>query len=292
MAKQQPWRWIYVPPLCLLLLLAGIETSDAEPKAAVPGGDAIKKAQGLIRQLSQEKQALEAEKAAWLNEKAGLEAKLKSLEAAVAQLAPLQGEVARYKNGLEAVKTSLESQLSQQRQREQALVQKHNDVVAKARAIRDDNQLLVQAVQEREQWIGQCGQLNQQLRELNQKVVEQYEQKGLWQQLAELEPLTGIAKVDSQNRAEAYRYQLKQLKVTPFEAGAALAAGQAAAEPAQEASEPIDTATRAEPGADSAGGQPAEAASATAASSAAVPLGDSESAVASPQTPVNRGAGQ
>ncbi|ANE55441.1 hypothetical protein [Methylomonas sp. DH-1] len=278
MAKQQPWRWIYVPPLCLLLLLAGIETSDAEPKAAAPGGDAIKKAQGLIRQLSQEKQALEAEKAAWLNEKAGLEAKLKSLEAAVAQLAPLQGEVARYKNGLEAVKTSLESQLSQQRQREQALVQKHNDVVAKARAIRDDNQLLVQAVQEREQWIGQCGQLNQQLRELNQRVVDGYEQKGLWQQLAELEPLTGIAKVDTQNRAEEYRYQLKQLKVTPFEAGAALPAGQTAAEPAQEAPAPIDTATRAEPGADSAGGQPAEAASAT--------------AVASPQTPVNRGAGQ
>lgn len=285
MAKQQPWRWIYVPPLCLLLLLAGIETSGAEPKAAAPGGDAIKKAQGLIRQLSQEKQALEAEKAAWLNEKAGLEAKLKSLEAAVAQLAPLQGEVARYKNGLEAVKTSLESQLSQQRQREQALVQKHNDVVAKARAIRDDNQLLVQAVQEREQWIGQCGQLNQQLRELNQKVVEQYEQKGLWQQLAELEPLTGIAKVDSQNRAEAYRYQLQQLKVTPFETGAALPAGQAAAEP-------IATATSAEPGADSAGGQPAEAASATAAAAAAAPLGDSESAAASPQTPVNRGAGQ
>ncbi|OAI21474.1 hypothetical protein [Methylomonas koyamae] len=292
MAKQQPWRWIYVPPLCLLLLLAGIETSDAEPKAAAPGGDAIKKAQGLIRQLSQEKQALEAEKAAWLNEKAGLEAKLKSLEAAVAQLAPLQGEVARYKNGLEAVKTSLENQLSQQRQREQALVQKHNDVVAKARAIRDDNQLLVQAVQEREQWIGQCDQLNQQLRELNQKVVEQYEQKGLWQQLAELEPLTGIAKVDSQNRAEAYRYQLQQLKVTPFEAGTALAAGQAAAEPAPEAPAPIDTATSAEPGADSAGGQPAEAASATAASSTAAALGDSESAAASPQTPVNRGAGQ
>jgi len=49
-------------------------------------------------------------------------------------------------------------------------------------------------------------------------VVDGYEQKGLWQQLAELEPITGIAKVDSQNRAEEYRYQLQQLKVTPFEA--------------------------------------------------------------------------
>ncbi|OAI18835.1 hypothetical protein A1507_08755 [Methylomonas koyamae] len=282
MAKQQLWRWIYLPPLCLLLLLAGIETSGAEPKAAAPGGDAIKKAQGLIRQLSQEKQALEAEKAAWQTEKAALESQLKALEQQARQVPALQAQVERYQAGLEAVRGNLEGQLAQQRQREQALVQKHNDVVAKARAIRDDNQLLVQAVQEREQWIGQCGQLNQQLRELNQKVVDGYEQKGLWQQLAELEPLTGIAKVDTQNRAEEYRYQLKQLKVTPFEAGAALPAGQAEAEPAAEApapiAAPIDTATRAEPGADSAGGQAAEAASATAA--------------ASPQTPVNRGAGQ
>lgn len=218
MAKQQPWRRIYLPPLCLLLLLAGIETSDAEPKAAAPGGDALRKAQGLIRQLSQEKQALETEKTAWLGEKAALEGQLQTLQQQVRLLPALQEQVERYKAGLEAVRGNLEGQLAQQRQREQALVQKHNEVVAKARDIRDDNQLLVQAVQEREQWIAQCAGLNQQLRELNQKVVDGYEQKGLWQQLAELEPITGIAKVDTQNRAEEYRYQLKQLKVTPFEA--------------------------------------------------------------------------
>lgn len=268
MAKQPHWRWIYLPPLCLLLLLAGIETSGAEPKAAAPGGDAIRKAQGLIRQLSQEKQALEAEKTAWQAEKAALESQLKALEQQARQVPALQAQVERYQAGLEAVRGNLEGQLAQQRQREQALVQKHNEVVAKARDIRDDNRLLVQAVQEREQWIAQCASLNRQLRELNQRVVDSYEQKGLWQQLAELEPITGIAKVDSQNRAEEYRYQLQQLKATPFEAGAALPAGQAEAEPA------------------------AEPPSAPEASSAAAPVADNASGAAAPQPPLNRGAGQ
>jgi hypothetical protein len=67
-------------------LLASAGPAQAEPKAAAPGGEAIKKAQGLIRQLSQEKAALEAEKTAWAGEKATLEAKVKNLDAAVAQL--------------------------------------------------------------------------------------------------------------------------------------------------------------------------------------------------------------
>lgn len=217
MDKQKPWRWVILPPLCLLVLLAGIERVHAEPKTAAPGGEAIKKAQGLIRQLSQEKQALEAEKAAWASEKATLDAKIKSLEAAVSQLAPLQGEVVRYKAGLEAVKTSLEAQLGQQRQREQALLQKHNDVVKQARAIRDDNQLLVQAVQEREQWISQCSETNQKLQSASRQAIQRYQQKGLLQELAELDPITGIGQVETERVAEDYRYQLKQLQITPFQ---------------------------------------------------------------------------
>ncbi|CAD6878237.1 hypothetical protein [Methylomonas albis] len=203
----------------LLGVLAG-PAAFAEPKVAAPGGEAIKKAQGMIRQLSQEKYALEAEKVAWLNEKATLEAKLKSLETTVGRLQTLPAELERYKAGLEAVRGNLEAQLSQQRQREQALVQKHNEVVIKARDIRDDNNLLVQAVKEREQWIAQCTDLAQQLRKVNLDILNQYKDKGLLQQLAELDPLTGIGQVRTETVAEEYRYKLQQLKITPFEATA------------------------------------------------------------------------
>lgn len=217
------WRYFQPFPkkiiLPLFFLLATIQAGHAEPKAG-DGGVAIKKAQGIIRLLNQQKTALEAERSSWLNDKLSMEAKLKNLENQVNRLLPLQAELERYKSGLETVKSHLESQLNQQQQREQALLQKHNEVVIKARAIRDDNALLVQAVSEREQWIAQCGNRNRELLGLNQQLVEKYRDKSVWQQLAELDPVTGIASVDSESAAESYRFQLHQLQVTPFEATA------------------------------------------------------------------------
>jgi chromosome segregation ATPase len=203
----------------LLLLSAlgcGYQTAGAEPKTN-DGSAAIKKAQGIIRQLTQEKAALEEEKTVLLTEKTAQEAKLNSLDEAVKKLLPLQGEVERYKSGLESVKSTLEAQLSQERQRQQALLQKHNEVVAKAKEIHGDNQVLVQAVQEREQWIEQCGERNKKLRTVNSDILGKYKEKGLWQQLAELDPLTGIGKVETETAVEDYKYKLQQLKTTPFQ---------------------------------------------------------------------------
>ena len=207
--------------LALMLGFGGwCQAVYAEPKTA-DASAAVKKAQGMIRQLSQEKSALEAEKATLVTDKAALEAKLSGLEATVKKLQPLESEVEKYKTGLETVKTSLESQLSQQRQREQALQEKHRDVVGKANTIYADNQLLVLAIKEREQWIGQCTKRNKDLQTAYNDVLTQYKEKGFWQQVAELEPLTGIGQVTTQSVAEDYKYKLQQLKMTPFEANAA-----------------------------------------------------------------------
>lgn len=55
MIKQKTPTLIYLPCLILVMMLAGIESGRTEPKPVTPGGEAIKKAQGMIRQLSQEK---------------------------------------------------------------------------------------------------------------------------------------------------------------------------------------------------------------------------------------------
>jgi chromosome segregation ATPase len=201
-------------------LVLGFPAFGVEPKTS-DGGGAIKKAQGLIRQLSQEKTALEAEKAAWLAEKAGLDAKLKSLEAALAKLQPLAAEIERYKAGLESMKAAYESQqgqLGQERRNQQALVDKYNAVIVKANAIYADNQLLVQAVRERETWIEQCSANTQKLRTAALELIDKYRGKSLLQQLGELEPLTGLGQIETETTVEEYKYQLKQLKITPFKA--------------------------------------------------------------------------
>jgi chromosome segregation ATPase len=201
--------------LVVSLLCIGLAT--AAPKAN-DGSAAIKKAQGVIRQLTQEKAALEAEKTELLNQKTDQDNKIKSLEGNVKKLQPLQGEVERYKTTLENVRSSLESQLSQEKQHFQELLQKHNDVVTKAKAIRDDNGLLVQAVQEREKWITECGRRNRDLHKEYLGVLGKYKRKGLWQELTELDPLTGIGKVETETNVEDYKYRLQQLKLTPFQA--------------------------------------------------------------------------
>jgi chromosome segregation ATPase len=214
--------------LLLSGMILGLATATAAPKTN-DGSAAIKKAQGIIRQLTQEKAALEAEKTALLTEKTTQDAKLSNLEETVKKLQPLPAEVERYKSALESVRSSLEAQLSQEQQRQQALLQKHNDVVTKAKAIYADNQLLVQAVQEREQWIAQCSTRNKELNTAYLELLSKYKDKGVWQQLAELEPLTGIGKVATETVVEDYKYKLQQLKITPF---------QVQAEPTKGAPEP------------------------------------------------------
>ena len=205
--------------LLLCGLLSSFTAAAVEPKAGGgDGGAAIKKAQGLIRQLSQEKTALEAEKAAWLQEKSALSAKLQALETELQRYRPLPAELERYQSALLELKSAYQQQIGQESKLRQALQDKHNQVVVKANALLADNQLLVRAVQEREQWIGQCAARNQQLQALNREVVAQYREKGLLQQLSELDALTGIGDVASETVAEDYRYRLQQLRITPFKA--------------------------------------------------------------------------
>lgn len=199
----------------LLVVLCG-QAVQAAPKTN-DGNAAIVKAQGMIRQLSQEKAALQAEKQQWQSEKAALEARAAALDSAAARLPGLQAELQQYKDTLAATRGSLEGQLSQAQQSRQVLLEKHNSVVGKAKAIHADNLLLVKAVQEREQWMQRCGEQAQKLQQTNLEILQRYRDKGFLAQLAELEPFTGIGQVGTEAAVEDYVYQLKQLQVTPFD---------------------------------------------------------------------------
>ncbi|SMF95132.1 hypothetical protein SAMN02949497_2478 [Methylomagnum ishizawai] len=209
--------------LCAALLLAG-GAAGAAPKS--PSQDAglkevLRKAQGVLHQLSAEKAALEAEKASLLGEKAALETQVKTLEQAVRKLEPLPAQLEQCKKtgteALQSAKADFDSRIEQAKGREQTLMGRQRDIVAQAKDIQADNQLLVEAVKEREQWIAQCGERNRSLLSANQELVEKYKEKGFWDQVTDLEPLTGLGKVQTENAAEDYRYKLHQLKATPFQ---------------------------------------------------------------------------
>lgn len=209
-------RYFRVGLIVLMVVVGGVlprpvwaETSKKDAAAA----QAIRKAQGMLRQLSQEKADLEAEKMA-------LQEQVKKLEGRVRELEPLRDELERHKSALETLKSAqsaLESQLHGERERGRTLQHQQREVLAQARKIQADNNLLVQAVKEREEWIARCSALNKDMLDTNRELVDRYKQKGFWDKLAEIEPLTGIGKVKTENAEQEYRFRLKDLTVTPFE---------------------------------------------------------------------------
>ncbi|MCX7099565.1 MAG: hypothetical protein NTV43_16860 [Methylococcales bacterium] len=209
---------------CSLLVLAiWSKDSPAEPKANPAAAQALQKTQGMLRQLNQEKQALLAEKTA-------METKLKQLETEVLKLPPLQAQLDALTAQVDTAKASLataqqtnttlqthlQSQSSKAQQREQDLQRQLQETISQAELIQKDNELLAAGMQEREQWIKQCGEKNQKLFSVNSELVQKYQEKGFWDKVADMEPLTGIGKVQTENVAEEYQYKLEDLKTLSF----------------------------------------------------------------------------
>lgn len=208
--------------LCLAAMAGSLEI-QAAPKQSDAAAQALRKAQGMLRQLSEEKAALEAEKKALADE-------AEKLRGEITRLEPLKGQVDQYKTGLESSQSAnaaLQEQLQRAGTRERNLQGKLKEIAAQAKAIQNDNQLLVASVQEREKWIGQCSANNQALIAVNREIIDKYRNKGFWDKLAEAEPFTGIGQVEAENVAEAYQFRLQDLKVTPFESELKAAAGEA-----------------------------------------------------------------
>ena len=203
----------------LLFLLVWSDDSHAEPKANNNAAQALQKTQGMLRQLNQEKLALQTENAA-------LQAQLKQLQTEAAKVPPLQAQVDALKVQADTVSASLataqqttsglQNQVAKAQQREQGLQRQLQETTSQAQLIQQDNELLAAGLQEREQWIKQCGEKNQQLLKVNGELVEKYQAKGFWDKVADIEPLTGIGRVNTENTAEDYQYKLEDLKTLSF----------------------------------------------------------------------------
>lgn len=194
-------------------------TFAAQPKQSDAAQQALKKAQGVLKQLGEEKAALEAEKKTLSDEKTALQSQVEKLESALKQISPLQAEVAAQKSAADSLRNSngaLSSQLSRLQANERELNKKLQETVAQAKLIQNDNQLLVSAVQERERWIGRCDEKNRDVIHAANELTTKYQNKSFLEKLSEVEPFTGIGNVEMENTVQNYQFKLEDLKVTKF----------------------------------------------------------------------------
>jgi chromosome segregation ATPase len=235
------------PALGLALALAA---SAAGAESAKPGADAglaqsLRKAQGMLRQLAQEKADLEAKAQS-------LEGQVKTLET---QIAPLQNQLQQTQASLYALqgqktalerdkaslardKTALEAQAEQlregiqtqkdyieeQRGQLQAAAEQLQATGGDLEKTRADNQLLVNAVKERSRWIQECTGKNRSLFKANKELLDKFADEGLWDRIKTAEPFTGIGKVAKENAVQDFAFKLEDLQVTPWEDSPAAAA--------------------------------------------------------------------
>ncbi|CAL1239701.1 hypothetical protein [Candidatus Methylocalor cossyra] len=182
------------------------------PKSDAAIVQTLRKAQGMLRQLSQEKADLEAKNAA-------LDERVKALEARVRQLEPLEGQVKQQKLNLEALQGSnaaLQQRISGDAERLRALGERQRQLGAELEKYRRDNRLLVDAVKERGRWIEQCAGKNRSLLEVNRELLKKYRDKGFWDEFKAVEPFTGIGAVAEENAVQDFRYKLEDLEITPW----------------------------------------------------------------------------
>lgn len=189
------------------------------PKQDSAAAQALRKAQGMLRQLSQEKTALEGEKSALLDQVGKLEDKIKQLEG-------LESVVQQQKASLDNLRAgneSLQGRIHQDSERIRGLNERLRAAVGQLKKYQQDNALLVGAVAERSRWIEACTEKNQGLYQANRELLDKYQGKGFWDALTEGEPFTQISSVKAENEAQEFQFKLEDLQVTPWqEAGVAV----------------------------------------------------------------------
>lgn len=222
----------------LLILAACLASSSAVLAEAKGGPDAatlqsLRKAQGTIRQLSQEKADLEAQFQSLQDKIKTLEAAEASAQARIKQLEPLESEVKQSKASLEEMRngnTALQQRITEDTGRMRSLVDTYKQTAAELAKFKQDNQLLVNAVIERTRWIEACTRKNQSMLEANKELLDKYGQKGFWDTLKAAEPFTGIQAVAEENAAQEFANKLEDLQVTPWQEPAPAAAAPAVEE--------------------------------------------------------------
>lgn len=210
--------WSIIIPATLIgtLAITDVQAAEGAKKEDAAMLQTLRKAQGMLRQITQEKADLEAQ--------AGkLQDQIKSLESRVKELTPLESEVREQKASLDNMRNQnagLQQRVNDGVDRYRSLVEKQRNTLGELNKFKHDNLILVDAVKERTHWIEECTHKNGDMLTANKELVSKYHEKGFWAKVKEIEPFIQISEVKKENEAQNYRYKLEDLQVTPWQDGA------------------------------------------------------------------------
>ena len=197
--------------LMIYAVLLSLFTSAgfAESRRDTGSQDPMRKAQLMMRQLSQAKAQLEAE-----NARLGGE-----LKTAQQKLGELEGKLEKTSSRLTQSKADgqkLAARVRNDHEKMQNLIEKYRNTVQLLRMEKANVAHLTNAVQERNDWVDKCKANNESLYEASLELVDRYQNKGVWEEVTQAEPFTGLGDVKVEVIADEYRYRLEDLQVPRF----------------------------------------------------------------------------
>jgi len=195
---------------CLLALLffSPIAFADAPRKA---GGDqAVRKAQYLLRQLSEDKNKLQVQNNQLKTELEGLKKKLAKAEKKL-------GATNKKLDQSRSSNSKLVERVKSDRGRMQEILDKYRQVARMVRVEKSNVALLKSAVEERNDWIDKCKANNDSLYDVNLELLGKYKDKSVWQTLKQSDPVTGLGNVKLEVIADDYRFRIEDLQVADFQ---------------------------------------------------------------------------
>jgi len=112
-----------------------------------------------------------------------------------------------------AGKASAEKSLEQSKARMNELIARYRDLAQTLKETDSDRNKAKQELAAVKDDVGRCAEDNAQLAELTNRVLDRYEQVGLFTRTSADEPFTRITRTRIQNYADEYREKAEQLKI-------------------------------------------------------------------------------
>lgn len=184
--------------LIAVSLVSSVCSSQAVAERRDDGGQASKKAQYMIKTLHKEKQELQA------------------------QLTKLQGDFDTLSKDHEKLQDDFSKSSSKNDklvdrvkgdiEKYNALADKYRQAITVLRKANMDNQYMVRAVQEREEWIASCNERNVEMYDANVDLLDKYADVAS----SKSDPVFGHGKVELENEVQDFQFKLEDLQVTKF----------------------------------------------------------------------------
>lgn len=201
------------------VLVIGASSTHAETARRDGGADngALLRAQGQVREMAAQRDALTAEVEKLREEtKKKLEDKDAKIAALNKRLDTMQSNADRSEATVEKtreVNQAMRDRIVDAQDKMQKLVAKYKELVSALRVIEDERTSLQRTIEKKNTALDTCANDNVKLYQTSLELIDRYENKGVWDAMLQLEPVTQLKRVELENTVQDYRTRVNAAKV-------------------------------------------------------------------------------